>query len=191
MSQNKTFQTLINISLYLALFIAMTYMIFLLSQYTNPIPGAVRILRLDIGILAVVLVLVMVSTLDFRNKKFEAKTIWSRNLTLFFFLNLALSSYLWVYTFSHLGYPESGLQNGLWGFNSSELGDLGWEYCYYFQPLLGVLGLIISLSTFCNIKYRLNKADYRKIFIELLPIFAVGILIFCHYNFIEKPYFNG
>ena len=187
MSQNKI---IINISLYIALFITMFYMIFLLSEYTNPIPGAVRRLRLDIGFVAVILVLAMLLTLDLRNKIFKAKTTWSQNLTSIFFLNLVLSFALCVYTFTHLDNPKRGLQNGLWGFNSSEWRDSGWEYSYYFHPLLGIIGLMISILTFCNVKYRLNKADYPKILIELLPIFAVAILIFCHYNYIPKPYLN-
>ncbi len=190
MPKNKTLRILINILLYSLLFIAMLYLTFLLSQYTNPVPGAVRGLRLDIGVITILLILVTLLILDFRNNIFEAKTIWSRNLASFFFLNFILSSFLWIYTFIHLGYPERGFQNGLWSFNSLEWGDLGWEYCYYFHPLLGILGFVISLSTFGNIKYRLNRADYRKFFIELLPIIAIGILIFCHYNYITKPYFN-
>ena len=188
MPKNKTLRTLINTSLYLTLFTAMCYVSFLLAQYRTFGFGVLG--RFSIGVIAALLFLAMLLILDFRNKIFEAKTIWSQNLTSIFFLNLFLSFALWAYTFAHLGSPET-VQNGLWcwwSFHSSVAGLL--EY-HYFHPLLGIIGLVISILTFCNVKYRLKRADYYKTPIEFLPIIVLFILIVYHYNHIPKPYNLG
>lgn len=191
MNPNKTIRILINTFLYLALFMAMCCMAAFLSEYRAAGFGAIG--RFGIGVAAVFVVLMMLLILDFRNKIFEVKTIWSRNLTSIFFLNLVLSFALWAYTYAHVGSPETG-QNGLWclwGFNNRGWGGSGWENHHYFHPLLGVLGLVILLSTFCNVKYRLKRAYYYKTPIELLPIIVFFILIAYHYNHIPKPYNMG
>ncbi|MGB0929660.1 MAG: hypothetical protein ACPGVB_02710 [Chitinophagales bacterium] len=107
-----------------------------------------------------------------------------------FLLNLFSSIGLWVLTFMNVGSPQSG-QNGLqyiWSFHSSVA---GWSENYYFHPALGIVGLVISLCTFCNVKYRLKRPDYYKTPIELLPIIVLFILIVYHYNQIPYPYNNG
>lgn len=185
-------RVLLNIFLYSVLFLVMFCMIFFLSEYRSR--GFELMNRLSLGIIALILVLTMFSILDFRNKIFEAETIWSKNLQLIFYINLFLVLSLWTVTFLNIGVPELGVQNGLWcrdSFRNTGWGGSGWEERHYFHPILGIVGLIITLSTFCNIKYRLKRADFHKTLIELLPIIAVGILIFYHYNYITKPYFNG
>ncbi|MGB1241827.1 MAG: hypothetical protein ACPG49_04860 [Chitinophagales bacterium] len=187
MSKNKTQEILLNVFLYTVSFTTMVYMFGLLfSKYH----GFESIGKMIPAVIVLLATFIAFGILDFRNKIFEAKTLWNDNLQSIFFLNLLLAIGLWAFTFMKIDSTVGYLQNGLWHLTFIQY-DNWTDNHHYFHPILGSMGIIISFCTFCNVKYRLKRAKYYKTLIELLPIIVFFVLVAYHYNYIPKPYFNG
>ncbi|MGB0929661.1 MAG: hypothetical protein ACPGVB_02715 [Chitinophagales bacterium] len=174
----------LNLLLYIVFFIAL-FCVFSLGGTRNNF----LVVLISFSILTIFLIIFTIAELiNWRCKVYERSTIWSKNLQWIFGINLLLVLGLWFFA--------SLSSDGLWRMKQVSvvniLGNGYLELSRCFHNSFALIGMLISILSFYNIKYRIYQTNYRKILLDLIPVALFCLLVYYHFYCIPQPQpFNG
>lgn len=131
--------------------------------------------------------LITMGLLHFLSKKIYESIEWEKISKIAFGINSLLFLYLLFLTISNLN-NDTGLSKALW-YSAFWRGWAGPETHYYFKPIVGYIGLVITIFTYLQI--RLSKVNLVWKVLFWLPQIAYIILLLVHFYGIRKPVFYG